>query len=179
MLLEIRNLSVSYGKALALEDVSMDVGEREFVAVLGPNGAGKSTLLKAISRVQPSSGRLVFRGESLHGMAPHAVVGKGICHCPEGRRLFPRLTVNENLLMGAFRKVARPDIERDPIEGLKLPKILADRTDGDEGLGHRVIYNAPRAKRRSSSICSGVRIDTTSRYQEPATIRSSITREFA
>ena len=75
--------------------------------------------------------------------------------------------------------LARLDIERDPIEGLKLPKILADRTDGDEGLGHRVIYNAPRAKRRSSSICSGVRIDTTSRYQEPATIRSSITREFA
>src|SRR5258705_545393 len=75
--------------------------------------------------------------------------------------------------------LACPDIQRDTIQGLKLPKVLADRTDGDEGLGHRLICNAPRAKRRSRSICKGVRIDTTSRYQEPATIRSSITREFA
>src|SRR5512132_239043 len=102
MLLEIGNLSVSYGKAIALEDVSLRVAEGEFVAVLGPNGAGKSTLLKAISRSQASTGKLEFRGESLQALPAHAVVGKGICHCPEGRRLFPELTVLKNLMLGAY-----------------------------------------------------------------------------
>src|SRR5229473_837113 len=77
------------------------------------------------------------------------------------------------------KHLARPDVQRDPLESLKLPEILADRTDRDEGAGHRAICNEPRAKRRSSSIWEGVKIDTTSRYQKPATIRSSITREFA
>ena len=70
--------------------------------MLGPNGAGKSTLLKAISRAQPSTGVLEFRGESLQGLPAHAVVGMGICHCPEGRRLFPELTVLKNLMLGAY-----------------------------------------------------------------------------
>ncbi len=107
MLLELRNLSVAYGKAVALEGVSLEVAAGEFVAVLGPNGAGKSTLLKAISRVQPSTGTLHFRGASLQGEPPHAVVAKGICHCPEGRRLFPELTVHKNLMLGAY-------LRRDP-----------------------------------------------------------------
>src|SRR5439155_14738889 len=77
------------------------------------------------------------------------------------------------------KHLARPDVERDPIQGLEFPKVLADRTNGNEGAGHRLICNAPRAKRRSRSICKGVKIDTTSRYQKPATIKSSITREFA
>ena len=104
MLLELRRLSVSYGKAVALEDVSMHVAEGEFVAVLGPNGAGKSTLLKAISRTQPSTGTLEFRGRSLQDREAHDVVGLGICHCPEGRRLFSELTVLKNLLLGAYRR---------------------------------------------------------------------------
>lgn len=102
MLLEVRGLSVSYGKAVALEDVAMGIDQGEFVVVLGPNGAGKTTLLKAISRAQPSTGTLTFRGESLQGLPAHAVVGKGICHCPEARRLFPELTVLKNLMLGAF-----------------------------------------------------------------------------
>src|SRR5712664_1300737 len=77
------------------------------------------------------------------------------------------------------KHLALPDVQRDPLERLKLPESLADRTDRDNGAGHRASCNAPRAKRRSSSICRGVKIDTTSRYQKPATIRSSITREFA
>ena len=76
--------------------------EGEFVAVLGPNGAGKTTLLKAISRAQPRAAALELRGESLQALPAHAVVGKGICHCPEGRRLFPELTVLKNLMLGAY-----------------------------------------------------------------------------
>ena len=113
MLLEIQNMSVAYGKAVALENISMHIAEGEFVAVLGPNGAGKSTLLKAISRSQPSTGTLNFRGETLQTMPSHAVVGKGICHCPEGRRLFPDLTVRKNLLLGAYLRNNAAEIQAD------------------------------------------------------------------
>jgi len=140
MLLEIRNLSVSYGKALALEDVSLAVGEGEFVAVLGPNGAGKSTLLKAISRSQPSSGVLEFRGASLQGVPAHAVVGQGICHCPEGRRLFPELTVLKNLMLGAYLRrdagAVAADLERVyglfPILKERAPQIVGTLSGGQQ-----------------------------------------------
>src|ERR1019366_8282591 len=101
-LLDIKQLAASYSKAVALESVSLDVQPGELVGVLGPNGAGKSTLLKAISRTLPSSGTLDFNGLSLHGLAPHQVVGAGVCHCPEGRRLFAELTVRKNLELGAY-----------------------------------------------------------------------------
>jgi branched-chain amino acid transport system ATP-binding protein len=127
MLLEIERLSVSYGKAVALEDVSMGVGEGEFVAVLGPNGAGKSTLLKAISRAQPSAGRLELRGESLHRFAAHEVVGKGICHCPEGRRLFPELTVLKNLMLGAYLRRDAAAVQEDLDFVYSLFPILKER----------------------------------------------------
>jgi len=127
MLLEIDKLSVSYGKALALEDVVLWMGEGEFVAVLGPNGAGKSTLLKAISRSQASIGRLEFRGESLQGLAAHDVVGKGICHCPEGRRLFPELTVLKNLMLGAYLRRDAAAIAADLAAVYSLFPILKER----------------------------------------------------
>jgi branched-chain amino acid transport system ATP-binding protein len=140
MLLEVGHLSVSYGKALALEDVSMRVGDGEFVAVLGPNGAGKSTLLKAISRAQPSTGTLEFRGASLHRLPTHAVVGLGICHCPEGRRLFPELTVLKNLMLGAYlRKDAAgvtADLERVydlfPILKERAPQVVGTLSGGQQ-----------------------------------------------
>jgi branched-chain amino acid transport system ATP-binding protein len=127
MLLEIRELSVSYGKAMALENVSLRVAEGEFVAVLGPNGAGKSTLLKAISRSQPSTGVLELRGESLQRYPAHAVVGKGICHCPEGRRLFPELTVLKNLMLGAYLRRDKAAIEADLEQVYHLFPILQER----------------------------------------------------
>jgi branched-chain amino acid transport system ATP-binding protein len=127
MLLEVRELSVSYGKAMALENVSLRVAEGEFVAVLGPNGAGKSTLLKAISRAQPSTGVLELRGESLQRYPAHAVVGKGICHCPEGRRLFPELTVLKNLMLGAYLRRDKAAIEADLAQVYQLFPILQER----------------------------------------------------
>lgn len=127
MLLEIEHLSASYGKATALEDISMQVGRGELVAVLGPNGAGKTTLLKAISRSVASQGRLDFDGASLNGLPAHAVVGRGICHCPEGRRLFTELTVKKNLLLGAYLRNDRVAIERDYQRVVELFPILKER----------------------------------------------------
>jgi branched-chain amino acid transport system ATP-binding protein len=127
MLLEIRDLSVAYGKAVALENVTLSVGEGEFVAVLGPNGAGKSTLLKAISRVQPSTGTLKLRGEALQDTPAHAVVGKGICHCPEGRRLFPELTVLKNLMLGAYLQRDKSTIASGLAQVYQLFPILQER----------------------------------------------------
>ena len=102
-LLEVTDLVVHYGKALALERVSLSVERGQLVGVLGPNGAGKTTLLKAISRsVAPSAGHVIFAGQSLDGLPAHKVVGRGICHCPEGRRLFPELSVFKNLMLGAY-----------------------------------------------------------------------------
>ncbi len=128
MLLEIENLSVSYGKAVALENISLRVAEGEFVAVLGPNGAGKSTLLKAISRAQASTGKLALRGESLQPWPAHAVVGKGICHCPEGRRLFPELTVLKNLMLGAYLRRDARAVAADLAAVYSLFPILEERS---------------------------------------------------
>lgn len=128
MLLEIEQLNASYGKALALENVSMRIAPGEFVTVLGPNGAGKSTLLKCISRMMASSGTLSFEGSSLHGFAAHQVVGRGICHCPEGRRLFPELTVLKNLMLGAYLRDDADAVARDLERVYSLFPILRDRT---------------------------------------------------
>jgi branched-chain amino acid transport system ATP-binding protein len=127
MLLEVRDLRVAYGKAIALENVSMHVGEGEFVAVLGPNGAGKSTLLKAISRAQPSNGVLEFQGASIQGVPAHAVVGKGICHCPEGRRLFPELSVLKNLMLGAYLRRDTQAVQADLQQVYRLFPVLQQR----------------------------------------------------
>ena len=126
-LLEIGGLTVRYGKALALENVSMTIGAGEIVAVLGPNGAGKSTLLKAISRMQPSQGTLNLRGESIQPLAAHQVVGQGICHCPEGRRLFTELSVLKNLMLGAYLRRDRAAVERDLDFVYSLFPILRER----------------------------------------------------
>jgi len=127
MLLDIENLSASYGKATALEDISMHVDSGEMVAVLGPNGAGKTTLLKAISRSVEGKGKLSFDGSSLLPLPAHAVVGRGICHCPEGRRLFTELTVKKNLMLGAYLRNDRAAIERDYQRVTELFPILRER----------------------------------------------------
>ena len=102
-MLRVANVSAGYGGFQALFDVSLEVNAGESVAVIGPNGAGKTTLLRLISKlIEPTHGDLAFDGASLAPLPAHAVVSRGIAHVPENRRLFPRLTVEENLRMGAF-----------------------------------------------------------------------------
>ena len=126
-MLDIQNLSAAYGKATALENITLNVMPGELVAVLGPNGAGKSTLLKAISRSLASQGTLTFEGRSLHDVATEKVVGLGICHCPEGRRLFPELTVEKNLQLGAYLRNNKQAVADDMQRVFELFPILSER----------------------------------------------------
>jgi len=102
-MLSVERVSASYGSFQALFEVSLEVQAGEAVAVIGPNGAGKTTLLRVISKlIEPATGDIRLEGRSLAPVAAHDVVAQGIAHVPENRRLFPRLTVQENLRMGAF-----------------------------------------------------------------------------
>ena len=102
-MLEVQNLSVQYGAITALHGISLSVSARGIVTLIGGNGAGKTTTLRAISgMVKPSSGRIVFDGQDITGMAPHEIVRRGLAHSPEGRLVFANLTVMENLRMGAY-----------------------------------------------------------------------------
>jgi branched-chain amino acid transport system ATP-binding protein len=107
-MLSLLNISAGYDGFQALFDVSLEVSAGETVAVIGPNGAGKTTLLRVISRlIDPTAGEMVMQGKRLNDVPAHEVIGIGIAHVPENRRLFPRLTVEENLRMGAFTPAAR------------------------------------------------------------------------
>jgi len=107
-MLALRNVSAGYGSFQALFDVSLDVNAGETVAVIGPNGAGKTTLLRVISRlIDVTAGELSMEGKSLGQVPAYEVIGHGIAHVPENRRLFPRLSVEDNLRMGAFLPAAR------------------------------------------------------------------------
>jgi branched-chain amino acid transport system ATP-binding protein len=126
--LDLRDLRVAYGRALALDGITLAIEEGEAVAVLGPNGAGKTTLLRAISRTTPAAGSVSFLGHQLLRMPPHMVARLGIAHCPERRRLFPELSVLKNLLLGAY---ARGDhhqaLEEDLERVFRLFPALRDR----------------------------------------------------
>lgn len=115
-MLVVENVSVRYDSALILDGISLAVEAGECVAVLGPNGAGKTTLMKAIACTAPATGSVSFNGEEILGRPAHALVKKGIVHCPEHRHLFPDFTVKENLEMGAFLRRdeagIRDDLER-------------------------------------------------------------------
>jgi branched-chain amino acid transport system ATP-binding protein len=103
MLLEVNDLVVHYGGVIAVGGVSFQVPEGAVVSLIGANGAGKSTILRTISGLKaPTTGDLRFQGHSIEGSPPHALVHLGIAHVPEGRHLFPKMTVRENLLMGAY-----------------------------------------------------------------------------
>ena len=107
-MLALRNVDAGYGTFQALFDVSLDVQPREAVAVIGPNGAGKTTLMRVISGLlAPRKGDILMEGRRLAEVAPHQIIELGIAHVPENRRLFPRMTVEDNLRMGAFPAAAR------------------------------------------------------------------------
>jgi branched-chain amino acid transport system ATP-binding protein len=114
MLLDIRNLVVHYGGAIALNGVSFNMEEGEIVTLIGANGAGKTTCLRAISGVKPiSSGEIFFNAKRIDGDTPRGIAQQGIAHVQEGKRLFPRMTVLENLEMGTFLRKDKGAIEED------------------------------------------------------------------
>jgi branched-chain amino acid transport system ATP-binding protein len=129
-LLEVRDLEAGYGPIRALDRVSLDVEDGELVALIGANGAGKTTLLMAISGlVPPRSGSIRFAGTPLAAVKPHEVMRLGIGHAPEGRRIFPRLTVRENLELGGFMQTDRAKLYRDIDEACGLFPVLGERMD--------------------------------------------------
>jgi len=109
--LEVKDLRVHYGTVEAVKGVSFEISERAIVSLIGANGAGKTTCLRALTGlVKPSGGEVRFENTSLVGLAPHQIVRLGIAHVPEGRRLFPKMTVLENLRMGAYLRAKRTEM---------------------------------------------------------------------
>ena len=127
-LLDVRDLDFAYGDVQVLRGVSLSVNAGEIVTLVGSNGAGKTTTLRNISRlVRPRSGTLVFDGHDLARLASHQVVELGVVQVPEGRRVFPEMTVLENLRMGGYIKTARADREKNLERGLTLFPRLRER----------------------------------------------------
>ena len=127
-MLKISNVEKFYGKIQALRGVDLDVNDGEIVSLIGSNGAGKSTLLMTISGVNKAKrGNIVFNGENIENKQPHKIVDMGICQVPEGRRIFSRLTVEENLRLGAHANEKGKYFENDIKEVYDLFPVLSDR----------------------------------------------------
>ncbi len=127
-LLTLHELQVSYGNIAAVKGLNLDVYEGEIVTLIGANGAGKSTTLRTISGLlRPRGGEMRFEGRRINGLHGHQVVKRGICHSPEGRRIFPRMTVSENLDLGAFLRTDPEGILADRERVLELFPVLRER----------------------------------------------------
>jgi branched-chain amino acid transport system ATP-binding protein len=127
-MLELRGIQTCYGSIQALKDVSLTVNQGEIVTLIGANGAGKSTTLMSICGVAPPrSGEILFEGEPIHRLSPEKIVQLGICQVPEGRRIFPQMSVVENLEMGAYLRRDTAEIKRDLDHVMELFPILAQR----------------------------------------------------
>jgi branched-chain amino acid transport system ATP-binding protein len=134
VLLDVKNIEVAYGKIIAVKDVSITVNNGEIVALIGANGAGKSTTLRTISGlIKPKSGEISFDGKRIDGMPGHEIVAMGICHSPEGRRIFPRMTVKENLELGAFPRNDKAAVNADMERVFDLFPRLKERIDQRAG----------------------------------------------
>jgi branched-chain amino acid transport system ATP-binding protein len=126
--LEVTGLEVRYGSVTAVKGISLEVAEGEVVAIIGPNGAGKTSTLRAITGLVPAAGgRVVFRGTDVSRWKAHRIVTLGLGHAPEGRRLFPQMTVMENLRMGAYRRRGPAEIGRTLARVEELFPRLAER----------------------------------------------------
>jgi branched-chain amino acid transport system ATP-binding protein len=133
-LLTVQDLHVYYGNIAAVKGVSLVVKPGEIVTLIGSNGAGKSTTLRTISGLlRPKTGSITFEGRSLVGVAGHKIVAAGICQSPEGRRIFPRMSVDENLDLGAFVRKDKPEIAADKERVLDLFPRLKERISQKAG----------------------------------------------
>lgn len=122
-IIEIKNLSVNFGGIKAVNDISMAVEEGKIVTLIGANGAGKSTILRSISGiVKPQAGEILLNGQNILGMSPDAIVSRGITLVPEGRRVFPNLTVQENLKIGAYLRKDKLDADLEYVYSL-FPRL--------------------------------------------------------
>ena len=128
VLLQLDGLDVYYGAIHALRGVTFQVTEGEIVTLIGANGAGKTTTLRAISgMLKPAVGTITYEGQPIQGLKPHKLVARGLCHAPEGRGIFPNLTVRENLRLGAFLRRDTAEIEKDADKGFSLFPRLRER----------------------------------------------------
>ena len=133
-LLEIENMHSYYGHIHALRGISLTVGEGEVVTLIGSNGAGKTTTLRSIHGIlPPREGRIVFDGEEIQGTPAHELIGRGIAQSPEGRKIFFRMTVLENLEMGAYHRNDRSEIRQDMDRVFELFPRLKERTKQEAG----------------------------------------------
>jgi branched-chain amino acid transport system ATP-binding protein len=127
-MLEVRDLEVAYGKIVAVKKISFSVEQGQVVSLIGTNGAGKTTTLRTISGLlRPTSGEILFQGERIEQVAAHDIVARGLAHSPEGRRIFPRLSVEENLLLGAFARKDPSGVRTDLDAAYDLFPILGER----------------------------------------------------
>jgi branched-chain amino acid transport system ATP-binding protein len=127
-MLKLAGVKTYYGNIQALKGIDLEISQGEIITLIGANGAGKSTTLMSICGiVPPRAGSITFEGRPIHGMKPNEIVRLGICQVPEGRRIFPFLTVLENLDMGAFLRRDKADLKRDLDYVLQLFPILAER----------------------------------------------------
>ena len=133
-MLNVENLDCRYGKVAAVRALSLEVRKGELVSLIGANGAGKTTTLKAISGVvRAAGGKVTFEGEDITRASPRKILGLGIAHCPEGRRVFPYMTVRENLQMGCYLRKDRAGIDADLGRLYERFPILAERRDQAAG----------------------------------------------
>ena len=131
-MLEVKNLSVHYGMIQAVRNVNFKVNEGEIVSLIGANGAGKSTILKTLSGlIHPSEGEIVYLGENIASTSAKKIVEKGLVQVPEGRHVFPGLTVKENLELGAFLRKDKEEIQKDMEAVFERFPILKERKDQD------------------------------------------------
>ncbi|MEV4945895.1 ABC transporter ATP-binding protein [Streptomyces sp. NPDC053755] len=127
-LLEVEDLRVAYGKIEAVKGISFSVEAGQVVSLIGTNGAGKTTTLRTLSGlIKPAGGKITFDGQVLNGIPAHKVVSLGMAHSPEGRHIFPKLTIAENLQLGAFLRKDKDGIERDVQRAYDLFPILGER----------------------------------------------------
>jgi branched-chain amino acid transport system ATP-binding protein len=127
-LLEVRNADVRYGEIQVLYSLDLEVEKGSITSIIGPNGCGKSTLLKTIlGLLRPSRGSITFDGEKIDELPPYKIVEKGVTYVPEGRRIFPNLTVFENLLIGAYTKSARKYVDENLEKVFQIFPILRER----------------------------------------------------